>query len=28
LSGVTFRDVIDFSQCHEYRAESTINFDH
>jgi hypothetical protein len=28
LSGVTYRDVIDFSQCHEYRAESTINFDH
>jgi hypothetical protein len=28
LSGVTFRDVIGFSQCHEYRADSTIDFDH
>jgi hypothetical protein len=28
FSGLTYRDVIGFSQCHEYRAESTINFDH
>jgi hypothetical protein len=28
FSGVTYRDVIDFSQCDEYRGESTINFDH
>ena len=27
-SGLTFRDVIEFSQCREYRAESTISFDH
>ncbi len=27
FSGVTNRDVVAFSQCHEYRAESTINFD-
>ncbi|MGB9456324.1 MAG: hypothetical protein WCB12_09790 [Bryobacteraceae bacterium] len=27
-SGVTYRDVIEFSNCREYRAESTINFDH
>ncbi len=27
-SGVTYRNVTEFSQCHEYRAESTINFDH
>jgi hypothetical protein len=27
-SGVTNRDVIEFSQCHEYHAESTIKFDH
>lgn len=27
-SGLTYRDVIQFSQCREYRAESTISFDH
>ena len=27
LSGVTNRDVIEFSRCHEYRSESTIRFD-
>jgi len=27
LSGITYRDVIAFSQCREYRAESTIDFD-
>jgi VWFA-related protein len=26
LTGVAFRDVIEFSQCHEYHAESTIAF--
>jgi hypothetical protein len=26
--GPTFLDVIKFSQCHEYRAESTIDWDH
>jgi VWFA-related protein len=26
LNGVTYRDAIGFSQCHEYRAESTIAF--
>jgi hypothetical protein len=28
FSGRTSRDVIEFSQCHEYRAESKIEFDH
>ena len=28
FSGITYRDVIEFSQCHEYRAESTISFGH
>ena len=27
-SGLTYRDVIEFSQCHEYRADSTIDFAH
>jgi len=26
--GPAYRDVIEFSQCHEYRAESTIDFAH
>jgi hypothetical protein len=28
FSGITFRDVIGFSQCREHRAESTISFGH
>lgn len=27
FSGVANRDAIEFSQCHEYRSESTISFD-
>lgn len=27
FSGAASRDVIEFSQCHEYRSESTITFD-
>ena len=26
--GPAYRDVIEFSQCHQYRAESTIDFAH